>query len=71
MYNIRSLNIWKENSKYRTYGSKCKVLESDVSRRKETTMSEKCQMVFDEILATDNFIELSSAQLEINSSTTV
>ena len=50
MYNIRSLNIWKENSKYRTYGSKCKVLESDVSRRKETTMSEKCQMVFDEIL---------------------
>ena len=50
MYNIRSLNIWKENNRYRTSGYRMKVLEADVSKRKETDMCSKCRMVFREIL---------------------
>lgn len=50
MYDIRNLNIWKEDSSYNLFFNTDRVLEAEVSRRKEIKMSEKCQAVFDEIL---------------------
>lgn len=49
MYDIKNLNIWKESS-LNSFRCRCKVLECDVSKRKETVMSDKCQTVFDEIM---------------------
>ena len=49
MYDIKNLNIWKESS-LNSFSCRCKVLECDVSKRKETIMSDKCQTVFDEIM---------------------
>lgn len=50
MYDIKNLNIWKESSNRNIFGCKDKVLEVDVPKRKEISMSDKCQRVFDEIL---------------------
>lgn len=50
MYDIKNLNIWKASSNHNIFRCKDKVLEIDVSKRKETFMSDKCQKVFDEIL---------------------
>ncbi|MBQ8325556.1 MAG: hypothetical protein IJX86_00675 [Lachnospiraceae bacterium] len=60
MYDIRNLNIWKVSS-LDIFRCRDKVLEADVSKRKETIMSDKCQAVFDEILSlvpTANFAEI-------------
>lgn len=61
MYDIKSLNIWKASSNYNIFRCKDRVLEADVSKRKETIMSEKCQKIFEEILTlvpTANFSEI-------------
>lgn len=61
MYDIRNLNIWKENSQFKIGRYKDKILEADVSKGKEIIMSDKCQQVFDEILKlvpTANFAEI-------------
>lgn len=50
MYDIKNLNIWKASSNYNIFRCRDKVLETDVSKRKEISMSDKCQRVFDEIL---------------------
>lgn len=51
MYDIRNLNIWKENS-YNSFGCKTKVLcfDASVVKRRETNMNDKCQQVYEEIL---------------------
>ena len=61
MYDIKNLNIWKAGSDHDIFRCKDKVLEIDVSKGRETFMSEKCQKVFDEILTlvpTANFSEI-------------
>ena len=61
MYDIKNLNIWKASSDHNVFRCKDKVLEIDVSKGRETFMSEKCQKVFDEILTlvpTANFSEI-------------
>ena len=61
MYDIKNLNIWKASSDHNIFRCKDKVLETDVSKERETFMSEKCQKVFDEILTlvpTANFSEI-------------
>lgn len=50
MYDIKNLNIWKASSNHNIFGYRNKVLETEVSKRRENIMSEKCQNVFDEIL---------------------
>ena len=51
MYDIKNLNIWKAGSNHNIFGYRHKVLETEVSKRREIIiMSEKCQSVFDEIL---------------------
>ena len=50
MYDIKNLNIWKASSNYNIFRCTDRVLEADVSNRRETKMSDKCQAVFDEIL---------------------
>ena len=50
MYDIKNLNIWKASSKHSIFKYRNKVLKTEVSKRRETIMSEKCQNVFDEIL---------------------
>lgn len=49
MYDVRNLNIWKENS-HNPFGSKGKVLCFDVSGKKEAKMSDKCKQVYEEIV---------------------
>lgn len=51
MYDIKNLNIWKANGNHNIFGYRNKVLETEVSKGRETIMSEKCQNVFNEILA--------------------
>lgn len=61
MYDIKNLNIWKASSDHNIFRCKDKVLETDVSKGRETFMSAKCQKVFDEILTlvpTANFSEI-------------
>lgn len=61
MYDIKNLNIWKVSSNNNIFKCKDKVLEIEASKRKESSMSEKCQKVFDEILTlvpTANFSEI-------------
>lgn len=65
MYDIRNLNIWKENSQFKIGRDKDKILEADVSKGKEIIMSDKCQQVFDEILKlvpTANFAEIKKSR---------
>ncbi len=50
MYDIKNLNIWKASSNYNIFKCKEKVLEIEASNRKEISMSDKCQEVFNEIL---------------------
>lgn len=50
MYDIKNMNIWKENSKYKRRKYQNKVLEMEVSKRREITMNHKCQTVFNEIM---------------------
>lgn len=50
MYDIKNLNIWKESSRFSLCRYWEKILEADVSKKKEIIMSDKCQQVFDEIL---------------------
>lgn len=50
MYDIRNLNIWKESG-YNIFKCREKVPEADVSNRKETIMTDKCQEVFREIMS--------------------
>lgn len=61
MYDIKNLNIWKASSNHNIFGYRNKVLETEVSKRRENIMSEKCQNVFDEILTlvpTERFSEI-------------
>ena len=51
MYDIKNLNIWKASSNHNIFGYRNKVLETEVSKGRENVMSEKCQNVFNEILA--------------------
>ena len=50
MYDIKNLNIWKASSNNSIFKCKEKVLVVEVSKRREISMSDKCQKVFDEIL---------------------
>ena len=50
MYDIKSLNIWRESSNSDIFKCKKKVLEIEASRRKEISMTDKCQKVFEEIV---------------------
>lgn len=64
MYDIKNLNIWKVSSSLNIFRYSDKVLEVDVSKIKETKMSEKCQEVFNEILElvpTNRFSEIKKA----------
>ena len=61
MYDIKSLNIWKENSNNNIFRCRDKVLEIEASKRKEISMIDKCQKVFEEIVTlvpTANFVEI-------------
>ncbi|MBQ7864198.1 MAG: hypothetical protein IJ353_07025 [Lachnospiraceae bacterium] len=49
MYDIRNLNIWKESGS-NIFKSRDKILEDDALERKERIMSDKCQIVFNEIM---------------------
>ena len=51
MYDIKNMNIWKINSDVNIFKCRDKVLEVEASKRKEISMSEKCQKIFNEILA--------------------
>ena len=51
MYDIKNLNIWKANNRYRGLNFQIKVLEMDISKRREVTMSNKCQAVLNEIMS--------------------
>ena len=65
MYDIRNLNIWKENSQFKIGRDKDKILEADVSKGKEIIMSDICQQVFDEILKlvpTANLAEIKKSR---------
>lgn len=48
MYDIKNLNIWNASSNSNSFKCKEKVLEVEASKRKEISMSEKYQKVFDE-----------------------
>ena len=61
MYDIKSLNIWKASSNRDIFKCKDKVLEIEASKRKEISMIDKCQKVFEEIVTlvpTANFLEI-------------
>lgn len=61
MYNIRTLNIWRNSETRDIFRCKEVVLESDASNRKESDLSMKMEMIFDEILQlvpTVNIVEI-------------
>ena len=51
MYEIKNVKIWKTSSNVNIFKCRDKVLEVEASKRKEISMSEKCQKVFNEIFA--------------------
>ena len=50
MYNVRKLNIWKDDSNRGIFRCKHKILDADVSVRKETRMSEKYNQILVEMM---------------------
>ena len=63
MYDIKSLNIWKESSNNNIFRCRDKVLEMEASKRKEISMIDKCQKVFEEIVTlvpTADFVEIKA-----------
>ena len=61
MYDIKNLNIWKKTSNHNVLGCERKVLETDVSKRKETFMNDKCKSIFEEMMVlvpTADFMEI-------------
>lgn len=50
MYDIKNLNIWKENRNSDIFKCREIVLEDDASKRKESFLGMKCEGIFEEIM---------------------